>query len=82
MITNAFYKILFSTALSFLSLWAVGCGKNPNAETVQAEETAHPETLMTEETAHPETPMTEEITEKQKIFRTLGFSIGTDFLKK
>jgi FKBP-type peptidyl-prolyl cis-trans isomerase len=80
MITNAFYKILFSTALSFLSLWAVGCGKNPNAETVQAEETAHPETPMTEETAHPETPMTEEITEKQKIFRTLGFSIGTDLM--
>ncbi|MDA0349268.1 MAG: FKBP-type peptidyl-prolyl cis-trans isomerase [Verrucomicrobia bacterium] len=69
MITNAFYKILFSTALSFLSLWLVGCGKQPNAETVEAKDPVQSEPIMTEE-----------ITEKQKIFRTLGFSIGTDLM--
>ena len=67
--TNAFNKILFPSAISFLSLWIVGCGEKSSTETVAAEEPVQTETIMTEE-----------ITENQKIFRTLGFSIGTDLM--
>jgi FKBP-type peptidyl-prolyl cis-trans isomerase FkpA len=69
MLSKAFYNILFPAALSFLSLWMVGCGKQPKADAVHAEDTALTATTMTEE-----------ITEKQKIYRTLGYSIGADLM--